>query len=178
MCKHQETVSDSGRTFCLYCGVQRVVPVARSEPPVVRETTGAHTKTQYFGKALLVLLGEEPISESDMEVIRGVAAAAEEALGRCAPKLHLKRFVLKQHRDLSAVVRKHFPKLMALNGHALPIVSSEQRRVMFRRYEQAVLNFDKSRFAKKKNISCQEVINECLREFGERGLLQQVPPPR
>ena len=50
----------------------------------------------------------------DCEVLRSVAAKATEALGRCAPKLHLKRFVLKQPRDTSSVCRKHFPTL----GHA------------------------------------------------------------
>ena len=122
------------------------------------------------------MLGEEPTLETEMAVLRSVAAAAEEVLGRCAPKLLLKRFVLKRHRDVSAVVRKHLPRFMSLNGHPIAIVSSEHRMVMFWCYEHAASTFDKSSYAKKENISARDVIQECLQEFQECGLLQLTPP--
>ena len=180
MCDHAETVVDTGRTFCVKCGIQRQCRVAQLEEPSFRlkDIMGDFAKQKYFAKALLVALGEEPISETEMAVLRSVASAAENALGRCAQKLLLKRFVLKRHRDVSAVVRKHFPRFLSLNGHPLAIVSSEQRRVMFGRYERAASTFDKSSFAKKKNISARDVIHECLQEFRECGLLQLTPPPR
>ena len=152
MCEHTETVVDAGRTFCITCGIQRQCRVVQAEEPsfTSKDIRGDFSKQKYFAKALLVVLGEEPTSETEMAVLRSVAGVAENALGRCAPKLLLKRFVLRQHRDVSAVLRKHFPRFMSLNGHPLPILSSEQRRVMFGRYELAAKTFDKSGFAKKR----------------------------
>ena len=176
LCKHEETVFDTGRTFCLFCGVQREGPVVRSEALHSSRVTCEFSRQKYFVKALSIVLGEEPISESEMEVLRSVAGAAEKAVGLCAPKLHLKRFVLKQQRALSSVCRKHFPTLAMLNGHALPIVSSEQRRVMFTRYESSLRSF--SSHSGKKNVSARNVIKDCLREFEAQGKLLLSPPAR
>lgn len=172
-CNHEETVYDTGRTFCSLCGIQCEQPAAQVEDPLSSRDLDTETsRGKYFQRALACVLGEEAVSEAEHETLTRIAGQAALELCEVPSKLSLKRFLSRQDRRDSAVCRRHFPLFMSKNGHPLPKVTSLQRRVMHAAYDRAVLVFRDTRHAGKKNISCRDVIRNCLAEFQARGLLR------
>jgi hypothetical protein len=177
MCNHEETVFDTGRIFCVNCGIQQKGPVLYVEPTFAKDTCTDFSKQKYFVKAVSVALGEESITPSEKAILEQIALQAVAELGRAPPKLYLKRFALKRDRDQAVLCRQHYPMFFAMTGHPLPKITSNQRRILFATYEQVVNKFNATRHLKKKNISCREVINRCLQDFEVQKLLL-VPPPQ
>ena len=175
-CLHIETCADNGRVFCLFCGVEREKrPTYVEEPQNFREIEN-NTKEKYFQRALTHALGEEEVSDKERTVLDSLAEKAAEELGATPSKLNLKRFMSKQERSKAAVCRRHFPLFASMNGHPLPVVTSHQRRYMYLAHERAVLLFRADRNSGKKNISCRDVIRDCLSSFRAQGLLPLSPP--
>lgn len=179
-CIHADTVWDTGRTFCAVCGVQ-----TEQRPAQIEETNSSCNiasdhivKEKYFQRALTIILGEEEVSASEQEALSRLALKALQELGEAPAKLSIKRFVSKQERSDAAVCRRHFPLFMSLNGHPLPVVTSLQRRYMRASYERAVLAHLANRNPGKKNVSCRDVIRNCLAEFAAQARLPLSPPRR
>ena len=175
-CLHLETVADNGRVFCLFCGIEREKRPSQAEEPQNARDIENNSKVKYFQRALAYVLGEEEVSDRDREVLDRLARKATEELGESPSKLRLKRFMAKQDRSTAAACRRHFPIFASLNGHPLPIVTSQQRRYMHSAHERAVLLFRADRSSGKKNISCRDVIKTCLANFREQGQLPLSPP--
>ena len=171
-CLHKETVYDTGRLFCERCGIQCEQPIKQSEEPFIFNDFAKHrTKEKYFQRALAYILGEADLSENERGTLERLAVKATVELGDAPAKLCLKKFVSRQERSDAALCRKHFPFFSSLNGHPLPRISSYQRRWMHLAYERASMSFGEQRYIGKKNMSCRNIIKDCLLEFQEQGQL-------